>query len=99
MVKQYLSSIAYVYEKRFVIPSSFGDDQIGYEIFHGEGLVKCFSCNKGDVGKAYINNWIVPEKARTMEFSKMEISGKFIPGAPLYYDRKGDILRIGNRVW
>jgi len=32
-----------------------------------------------------------------MEFMEMEIGGVLKPGAPIFYDREGNLLKIGNR--
>ena len=96
MAVQYISSVKYVPGKRFVLPRRLIDNTPrGYEIFDDEGLVKCFyGSPNGEVG---LNRWNIPDNARVMEFMEMEIGGVLKPGAPVFYDREGNLLKIGNR--
>ena len=68
MVVQYLSCEEYVYGRRFALPGGVGNGAIGYEIFREDGLVRFFSCDKGDVRGADLNRWRIPDGAEEMEF-------------------------------
>ncbi len=44
-----------------------------------------------------LNTWNAPKRARKMEFSIYRKHGQNILQAPVFYDDKGEILKIGNR--
>ena len=70
-------------------------DIVGYEI-DGE-FVRFFSCGEEDTRDVVLNRWIVPSGARSMEFLKMDFRWEYYAGAPMFYDNKGNLLKIGNR--
>ena len=95
MVVQYLFCETYVYERRFGLPWRVNDKFVGYET--NSDVIRFFSCDKEDVRKVVLNRWVIPENARSMKFLKMDFHGEYYVGAPVYYDNKGNLLKIGNR--
>jgi len=44
-----------------------------------------------------LNTWIAPKGAKEMEFTVYKEHGQNILNAPVFYDDKKEILKIGNR--
>jgi hypothetical protein len=44
-----------------------------------------------------LNRWRIPAGAGAMEFLEMKFHDESHVGAPMFYDNKGNLLKIGNR--
>ena len=99
MAVQYLSCETLVYERRYDLPSGVDGKVVQYE--KSGGFVRFLFRDRNDKRRAVLNCWDVPDVARSMEFLRMDFgfgdNVEHLIGAPVYYDGKGNLLKIGNR--
>lgn len=68
-----------------------------YELDYNNRKITFFSTNKQEAEAFVLNRWKVPTNARQMEFNLYRNKEYYFIRAPVFYDNKGEILKIGNR--
>lgn len=99
MAVQFLSRETLVYERRYGLPVGRNGEVVQYE--KSGGFVRFLFRDRDDKRRDVLNCWDVPCGARSMEFLRMGLgfgdNVEYLIGAPIYYDGKGNLLKIGNR--
>ncbi|MDP3026510.1 MAG: hypothetical protein Q8N63_02290 [Nanoarchaeota archaeon] len=73
------------------------DREIDIEIDREKREIAFFYADRDGEDIFALNTWNVPNGARKMKFSVYKRYGQNILNAPVFYDNKGEILKIGNR--
>jgi len=97
MAIQYLFSENFASGKRFTLPRRMNGDLIGYELDFDSKIINFFSCDSECGREIVLSRWTAPDGARSMEFLEKRGCDEFPLGAPVFYDRLGNLLKIGNR--
>ncbi len=71
--------------------------KIHREIGREEREIEFFYADRNGEDIFALNTWNAPKGARKMKFSIYKKHGQNILQSPVFYDGKGEILKIGNR--
>jgi hypothetical protein len=97
MAIHYLFSEDFACERRFTLPRRENGDLVGYRLDFKNRTIGFFSCDAEEGRKVVISRWTAPDGARSMKFLEKSGCDDFPLGAPVFYDRLGNLLKIGNR--
>lgn len=98
MALEFICSDAIVEGKKIVLPrESFNGKILKYRIDKEKREIGFFYADNRDADVFAFNIWTAPKGAREMEFSVYKKHGQNILQAPVFYDTKGNLLKIGNR--
>lgn len=98
MALEFICSKRIFGRRKIALPREYSNGKmLKYEIDREKREIGFFYAdNNGDNGFS-LNTWTAPKGARKMKFSIYRRYGQNILNAPIFYDDKEEILKIGNR--
>ena len=98
MALEFICSKRIFGRRKIALPrESSNGKMLKYEIDREKREIAFFYADNNGEDVFALNTWNAPKEARKMKFSIYKEYGQNILNVPVFYDDKGEILKIGNR--